>query len=130
MGSCMAEHGESNGRRRPTIRDVAARAGVSKSLVSLVMRGEPMVRKDKRQRVFEAAEELGYPVPAAARPQPVTRSRAVGVLVADLRNPSLIDVAEKAGAVLEEAGFRMLLTGPPTTSRGPSGRLDVRAIEA
>ena len=70
----MAERSESNGRR-PTIRDVAARAGVSKSLVSLVMRGEPAVREDKRQRVFEAAEELGYPVPAMSRGLPVARSR-------------------------------------------------------
>jgi DNA-binding LacI/PurR family transcriptional regulator len=126
----MAEHREWNGRRRPTIRDVAARAGVSKSLVSLVMRGEPAVREDKRQRVFEAAEELGYPVPGTSRSQPVARPRSVGVLVADLRNPLLIDVLEKAGSVLEDAGFRMLLISVPTTSRGPSGRLDVRAIDA
>src|ERR1700742_2537110 len=48
----------SNGRR-PTIRDVAERAGVSKSLVSLVMRGEPMVREEKRQRGRQAGGKLG-----------------------------------------------------------------------
>ena len=49
---------ETNGRR-PTIRDVAERACVGISLVSLVMRSEPMVRDDKRRRVDQAAEELG-----------------------------------------------------------------------
>jgi hypothetical protein len=58
-GPLMPGHGETNGRR-PTIRDVAERAGVSKSLVSLVMRGEPMVREEKRRRVHQAANELGY----------------------------------------------------------------------
>ena len=61
----MLGHGEMNGHR-PTIRDVAERAGVSKSLVSLVMRGEPMVRGDKRLRVQQAAEELGYRMNLAA----------------------------------------------------------------
>ena len=99
------------GRRRPTIRDVADRAGVSKSLVSLVMRGEPMVREEKRLRVQRAAEELGYRLNYAARSLSAAGSGSVGVLVADLRNPLLVDVVEQAGQVLEEAGMSMLLTG-------------------
>jgi transcriptional regulator with XRE-family HTH domain len=90
----MPGRDDSNGRR-PTIRDVAERAGVSKSLVSLVMRGEPMVRGDKRLRVQQAAEELGYRMNLAACSLPDVRSRTVGVLVADLRNPSLVDVVER-----------------------------------
>ena len=49
----------SNGRRgdgMPTIVDVAARAGVSKSLVSLALRGSPQVREEKRLAILRAAE--------------------------------------------------------------------------
>src|SRR6266581_2959828 len=97
----MPAHGEPKGRR-PTIRDVAERAGVSKSLVSLVMRGEPSVREEKRRRVQQAADELGYRMNLAARSLSNVRSRTVGVLVADLRNPLLVDVVQRAGQVFED----------------------------
>ena len=120
----MPVHGESNGRR-PTIRDVAERAGVSKSLVSLVMRGEPMVREDKRRRVQQAADELGYRMNLAARSLSNTRSKTIGVLVADLRNPLLVDVVERAGQVFEDEGLSTLLISaviPCAAHLGPADR--------
>jgi DNA-binding LacI/PurR family transcriptional regulator len=126
----MPARAASNGRR-PTIRDVAARAGVSKSLVSLVMRGEPMVREDKRRRVRQAADELGYRRNLAACSLSDGRSRTVGVLVADPRNPLLVDVVERAGQVFEDAGLSTLLISAVLPSRPTSGRrIDGRAIGA
>jgi DNA-binding LacI/PurR family transcriptional regulator len=103
-------------------RDVAERAGVSKSLVSLVMRGEPMVREDKRRRVLRVAEELGYRTNFAARSLSSVRSKTVGVLIADLRNPLLVDVVERAEQVLEDAGLSTLMTAAALPSRtAPAG---------
>jgi DNA-binding LacI/PurR family transcriptional regulator len=117
--------------RRPTIRDVAERAGVSKSLVSLVMNGEPMVREDKRQRVLQVAAELGYRPNSAARSLTAVRSRTIGVLIADLSNPMLIDVVARAGTVLEAEGLSTLLTGVVPASRVASqDHLDTAAIGA
>ena len=126
MSGCVDANG-----RRPTIRDVAERAGVSKSLVSLVMRGEPMVREEKRRRVQQAADELGYRMNLAARSLSNSRSKTIGVLVADLRNPSLVDIVERASQVFEEEGFSTLLISaviPPRLTSGP--RIDARAIGA
>jgi DNA-binding LacI/PurR family transcriptional regulator len=126
----MSGHDESNGRR-PTIRDVAERAGVSKSLVSLVMRDEPMVREEKRRRVKQAADELGYRMNLAARSLSDVRSKTVAVLAADLRNPLLVDIVERAGQVFEEEGLNTLLISAVIPSRASWGpRIDGRAIGA
>jgi len=117
--------------RRPTIRDVAERAGVSKSLVSLVMRGEPLVREDKRRRVQQAATELGYRTNWAARSLSAVRSGTVGILAADLRNPWSMDIVEAVGQVLEESRLATLLTSAvlPSSAAGQP-RLDVGVIGA
>nr|WSY50301.1 LacI family transcriptional regulator [Streptomyces sp. NBC_00886] len=107
--------------RAPTIRDVADRAGVSKSLVSLVLRGSEQVRPEKRQAVLAAVEELGYRPNAAARSLserrtlPHSRFRSsggtpmVGVLLNDLRNPWFVELLDGLGSRLHDSGLHMLL---------------------
>lgn len=71
--------------RKPTLLDVAAAAGVSKSLVSLAVRGEGRVGDDTRRRILEAADRLGYRSNPWARSLARGRSQTIGVLVGDLR---------------------------------------------
>lgn len=94
---------------RPTIRDVAQRAGVSKSLVSLVLRGSDQVRPDKRAAVEAAVAELGYRPNAAARSLSERRTRTIGVMLADLRNPWFVDLLDGLNSVLHDRGLRMLM---------------------
>ncbi|MEV5355419.1 LacI family DNA-binding transcriptional regulator [Streptomyces sp. NPDC052693] len=95
--------------RPPTIRDVAERAGVSKSLVSLVLRGSAQVRPEKRDAVLRAARDLGYRPNAAARSLSERRTRTVGVLLNDLRNPWFVDLLDGLNSLLHAHGLRMLL---------------------
>jgi DNA-binding LacI/PurR family transcriptional regulator len=58
---------QSGPRRRPTIDDVAARAGVSSAAVSFAMNGRPGVGAATRERILAAAAELGWRPSAHAR---------------------------------------------------------------
>ncbi|MET8805120.1 LacI family DNA-binding transcriptional regulator [Streptomyces sp. NPDC004546] len=93
----------------PTIRDVAERAGVSKSLVSLVLRGSEGVRPEKREAVLAAVEALGYRPNAAARSLSERRTRTVGVLLNDMRNPWFVELLDGLNARLYDSGLHMLL---------------------
>ncbi|MDT7841617.1 LacI family DNA-binding transcriptional regulator [Streptomyces justiciae] len=95
--------------RTPTIRDVAERAGVSKSLVSLVLRGSEGVRPEKRAAVLAAVEELGYRPNAAARSLSERRTRTVGVLLNDLRNPWFVELLDGLNSRLYDSGLHTLL---------------------
>jgi DNA-binding LacI/PurR family transcriptional regulator len=95
--------------RPPTIRQVADCAGVSKSLVSLVLRGSPNVSESKRAAVLAAIDDLGYRPNAAARNLTSHRSNTVGVLLNDLRNPWFVDCLDGLASVLHGHGMRMFL---------------------
>ncbi|MGX1853492.1 LacI family DNA-binding transcriptional regulator [Streptomyces sp. NPDC055299] len=104
--------------RAPTIRGVAERAGVSKSLVSLVLQGSPRVSDAKRQAVLAAIDELGYRPNAAARSLVARRTQTVGVLLNDMRNPWFVEVLDGLNSLLQAHDLRMLMA---------DGRLDRRA---
>jgi len=95
--------------KQPTILDVARRAGVSKSLVSLVMREPDRASDASRNAVLKAARELGYRPNAAARSLVQQRSHVLGVVLADLHNPFFADVADGVEAAATGAGFRTML---------------------
>src|SRR4051794_16330560 len=80
-----ARHGAADApRRRPTIADVARRAGVSAAAVSFAVNGRPGVSPGTRERILAAARELGWRPSASARALTEARTRAIGlVLVRD-----------------------------------------------
>jgi DNA-binding LacI/PurR family transcriptional regulator len=77
-------------RRRPTIADVARRAGVSPAAVSFAVNDRPGVSPATRERILEAARELGWRPSASARALTEARTRAVGLVLA--REPAQLEV--------------------------------------
>src|SRR5262245_9052410 len=95
--------------RRPTIDDVARRAGVSKSLVSLVVRGDRHVSPERRAAALRAVAELGYRPNAMAQGLVQKRTRIVGVLVSDLNNPFFADLIAGIQTRARSLGYRVLM---------------------
>jgi DNA-binding LacI/PurR family transcriptional regulator len=95
------EPGRSRRGKAPTIFDVAAIAGVSKSTVSNVVRGADEVSEQTRARVLEAIARLQYTPNAIARQFVNQRTTMLGVLVGDLGNPYYAQMAR----VVERAAF-------------------------
>lgn len=95
---------------RPTILDVARAAGVSKSLVSAALRGEPGVRSESRERIIRAADSLGYRTNVWARRLVNGRSNLIGVLLTDLRNAYHTDIVNGVEDAAGEHGHGVLLS--------------------
>ena len=109
---------------RPTIRDVAASAGVSKSLVSLVMQGSASVSEEKRKRVLRVAAELGYRPNAVARSLVQRRTNLFGVLLSDLHNPFFAEVIDGVRAAAAEQGYRAIIATGDRAAPSETGALE------
>jgi len=78
-------------RKRVTIKDVAEECGLALSTVSNALSNKSIVTEETRKRVQEVAKRLGYRASSIARGLRMNRTSAIGVLVADVANPSVAD---------------------------------------
>lgn len=109
--------------KRPTLADVAARSGVSTALASIVMRGAKGAGEATRQRVLEAAKDIGYRPDTRARMLRSSRSHLIGVQFG-LREPFHADMVEAMYSVAERTGYQIAL------SAVAPGRGERQAVEA
>jgi len=93
-----------------TLAQIAERAGVSRSLASLALRGEPGVQLEKRARILKIAAELNYTPNPAARILASNETRTIGILVADIINPYLALFAKTIDAAARAENFDVILS--------------------
>jgi LacI family transcriptional regulator len=95
----------------PTLRDVAALAGVHPATASRALNPatKGMTSADTAQRVLRAAEQLGYRPNAVARSLRTARSSSIGVVVPDLTNPLFPPIVRGIEAALAPHGYVLLI---------------------
>jgi LacI family transcriptional regulator len=94
---------------RPSIRDVACKAGVSASTVSRVLNARPDVAPATRERVLAVIEELNYHPNAQAVSLSRRYTGVVGLVVPDVITPFCTSVIESVQNTLRAYGYWMLL---------------------
>lgn len=95
--------------RRPTIIDVACRAGVSKSTVSLVLQNSKAVRAPTHKRVLDAMAEIGYVYNRAAANLRSAEAGLIGLVINDLRNPFFTEFATSLQMALSARGYATVI---------------------
>ncbi|GHA64930.1 LacI family transcriptional regulator [Streptomyces tauricus] len=103
--------------------DVAAKAGVSRALVSIIFRGQPGASEGTRERVLRVADEIGYRPDSAARLLARGRSRTLGVMFT-VHQTFHADLIQGIYPEAERLGYDVLL------SAAAPGRSEAKAAEA
>ncbi|MFB7588595.1 LacI family DNA-binding transcriptional regulator [Streptomyces sp. NPDC056169] len=109
----MAVSGRQTGR--PTLEEVAARAGVGRGTVSRVINGSPKVSEQAKAAVEQAVAELGYVPNRAARALAGSRTDAVALVIPETEarlfaEPYFLDIIRGVSAELADADKQLLLT--------------------
>lgn len=94
-----------------TIRDVAARAGVSVATVSRVFNSPDVVRVDTVGRVRDIARALNYVPHLGARSLSTRRTNTIGVLLPDLHGEFFSEVIRGIDAAARRRGYHLLVSG-------------------
>ncbi len=108
-----------------SVRDVASRAGVSVGTVSNVLNHPDKVAAPTVELVQAAIRELGFVRNDAARQLRAGRSKSIGLVVLDVRNPFFTDLARGAEDAAAQAGLSIILGNSDEDLQRESAYLDL-----
>ena len=107
--------------KRPTQKDVAQKAGVSRSTVSYVLNDQTELKipisDETRQRVMDAIVELGYEPDARAQSLRSGDTNIVGVIIPAIQNPFFWQILSGISGSLQDAGYSLHLSHHPLDMR-------------
>ncbi|MDH1675961.1 LacI family DNA-binding transcriptional regulator [Comamonas aquatica] len=92
----------------PSVRDVAAAAGVSIASVSRALNGSGPVSGPMRERIAQAVCDTGYTPNFSAKHLRIGRSKTIGLMVSNIANPFMASIFAATERHLHRAGFSVL----------------------
>lgn len=95
--------------KQVTIKDVAKAAGVSYSTVSRAMSGSPGISEATRRRIVRLCEEMNYTANAVARSMVMKSTKLIGLIVTDISNPFMSELAYYIDDQARARGYNIVL---------------------
>ena len=95
--------------KKITIYEIAKEAGVSPATVSRVLTGNANVKKEKKEKVLELIKKYNFKPSAVARGLSDTKSRIIGIIVADIRNTYYADMYVACENAANKEGYSVML---------------------
>ena len=95
--------------KQVTIKDVAKAAGVSYSTVSRAMSGSPGISEETRRRIVRLCEEMNYTANAVARSMVMKSTKLIGLIVTDISNPFMSELAYYIDGQARARGYNIVL---------------------
>lgn len=92
-----------------TIKDIAKVAGVSYATVSRALSGSSEIGEDTRERVLKICREMGYTTNYVARSMVMKRTKLIGLIVANIDNPFMSEIAYYIEIRAREQGYNLML---------------------
>lgn len=110
-------------RKKPSIKEVAALAGVSTATVSNVFSGRKAVNDQLKESVHKAAEKLGYQLDRAASQLRSGRTRVVAVLIPDLTDTFFATIVSRLETLASAEGYDVIIASPHNDHAAEASRL-------
>lgn len=109
-------------KKRVSIKDIAAVAGVSHPTVSRALRGQGRMSDETRARIIATAQEMGYTPNLVARGLVMQRTNSIGLIVTNIADPFHSDVIRGVESVVSAREFSLFLG---STTANPKQELQV-----
>lgn len=93
-----------------TLNDIAQKAGVSTSTASRAFQDNASITPEMRERVFEAAKQLGYTPNLLARSLKSNKSNLIGLDICDIANPFYSVIIKAMEDSLKKLGYQLVLS--------------------
>ncbi len=95
--------------KQVTIKDVARAAGVSYSTVSRSLSGSPEISEKTRNRILQLCREMNYTANAVARSMVMKSTKLLGLIVTDISNPFMSELAYHIDGQARARGYNIVL---------------------
>jgi len=96
-------------KKKATIKDIAAAAGVSPTAVSMALNNRPRISEETRKRILRIAKGLKYQPNFLARSLVIKRSHTVGLIITTIMNPFYPELAKGIEDKARELGYNIIL---------------------